>query len=209
MHLLNSLVKLAERELVQLINWAKNVPGYIDLSLSDQVHLIECCWMELLLLNCTFRSIPYHGKRLVFAPDFILESSHWEIMGMNEIFEQVSAVSESFVQFQLHKNECLLLQATVLVNAEVRRLSSCDKIHSMRQSILDAVVDTAQKYHPDNLRHVPSILLLLTHIRQAGERAVAYFQKLKLEGSVTFSDLLKEMLDSQDYTDVKVENTVS
>ena len=36
---------------------------------------------------------------------------------MNEIFEQVSAVSESFVQCQLHKNECLLLQATVLVNA--------------------------------------------------------------------------------------------
>lgn len=26
-HLLNSLVKLAERELVHLINWAKNVPG--------------------------------------------------------------------------------------------------------------------------------------------------------------------------------------
>ncbi|VDI23574.1 Hypothetical predicted protein [Mytilus galloprovincialis] len=76
----------------------------------------------------------------------------------------------------------------------------------MRQSILDAVVDTAQKYHPDNLRHVPSILLMLTHIRQAGTRAIAYFQKLKQEGTVTFSDLLKEMLDSQDYTEIKTEN---
>ena len=28
-HLLNSLVKLAERELVHLINWAKNVPGKV------------------------------------------------------------------------------------------------------------------------------------------------------------------------------------
>ncbi|XP_063426286.1 estrogen receptor-like isoform X1 [Mytilus trossulus] len=205
-HLLNSLVKLAERELVQLINWAKNVPGYIDLSLSDQVHLIECCWMELLLLNCTFRSMSYNGKRLVFAPDFVLDRSHWEVMGMTEIFEQVSAVSENFIQYQLHKNESLLLQATVLVNAEVRRLTSCDKIHRMRQSILDAVVDTAQKYHPDNLRHVPSILLMLTHIRQAGTRAIAYFQKLKQEGTVTFSDLLKEMLDSQDYTEIKTEN---
>ncbi|VDI74939.1 estrogen receptor alpha [Mytilus galloprovincialis] len=205
-HLLNSLVKLAERELVQLINWAKNVPGYIDLSLSDQVHLIECCWMELLLLNCTFRSMSYNGKRLVFAPDFVLDRSHWEMMGMTEIFEQVSAVSENFIQYQLHKNESLLLQATVLVNAEVRRLTSCDKIHRMRQSILDAVVDTAQKYHPDNLRHVPSILLMLTHIRQAGTRAIAYFQKLKQEGTVTFSDLLKEMLDSQDYTEIKTEN---
>jgi hypothetical protein len=38
-------------------------------------------------------------------------------MGMTEVFEQVSAVSENFIQCQLHKNESLLLQATVLVNA--------------------------------------------------------------------------------------------
>ena len=49
------------------------VPGYTDLSLSDQVHLIECCWMELLLLNCAFRSMEHDGKHLVFAPDFHLD----------------------------------------------------------------------------------------------------------------------------------------
>ena len=47
--------------------------GYTDLSLSDQVHLIECCWMELLLLNCAFRSMEHDGKHLVFAPDFHLD----------------------------------------------------------------------------------------------------------------------------------------
>jgi hypothetical protein len=51
--------------------------GYIDLSLSDQVHLIECCWMELLLLNCTFRSMSYNGKRLVFAPDLSIAHVLW------------------------------------------------------------------------------------------------------------------------------------
>lgn len=66
----------------------------------------------------------------------------------------------------------------------------------MRQSILDALVDIVQKYHPDNLRHTPSVLLLLTHIRQAGERGISHFQRLKNEGVVTFSDLLKEMLDA-------------
>ena len=47
--------------------------GYTDLSLSDQVHLIECCWMELLLLNCAFRSIEHGGKSLAFAPDLVLD----------------------------------------------------------------------------------------------------------------------------------------
>lgn len=125
---------------------------------------------------------------------------------MTEIFEQVAAVSEQMMQNHLHKDELLLLQAMVLVNAEVRRLASYNQIFNMQQSLLDAIVDTAQKYHPDNVRHVPAVLLLLTHIRQAGERGIAFFQRLKSEGVVTFCDLLKEMLDAQDFLEKKSSN---
>lgn len=62
--------------------------------------------------------------------------------------------------------------------------------------IVDALMDIAQRTHPENPRHVPSLILLLTHIRQAGERGIAYFQSLKREGCVTFCDLLTEMLDA-------------
>ena len=79
---------------------------------------------------------------------------------------------------------------------EVRRLSSFNKIVEMRQMIVDALVEVAQKTHPDNARRVPTLLLLLTHVRQAGERGIAYFQSLKHEGCVTFCDLLTEMLDA-------------
>uniref|UniRef100_A0AAU6R4V3 Estrogen receptor n=1 Tax=Corbicula fluminea TaxID=45949 RepID=A0AAU6R4V3_CORFM len=196
-HLLTSFVKLAEKELVFLINWAKNVPGYTELSLGDQVHLIECCWMELLLLNCAFRSMEHGGRRLVIAPDLILERPYWATLGMSDVLEQVAAVSDQLVQFHLHNEELLLLQATVLANAEVRKLASFSKLQEIRQNILDGIVDIAQKYHPDDLRHVPSLLLLLTHIRQAAERAMTYFQSVKKEGSVTFCDLLTEMLEAQ------------
>nr|BAC66480.2 estrogen receptor [Reishia clavigera] len=195
-HLLNTLIKLADRELVYLINWAKHVPGYTDLSLSDQVHLIECCWMELLLLNCAFRSMDYDGRRLVFAPDFHLDKPLWVVMGMTEILEQVSAVTEQMVHYAVTKEEQLLLKATILVNAEVRRLASFDKIMEMRQMIVDALMEVAQKSHPEDTRRVPSLLLLLTHVRQAGERGIAYFQALKHGGSVAFCDLLTEMLDA-------------
>ena len=39
------------------------------------------------------------------------------MVGMREILDQVSAVSEQMVRFDLHKEEMLLLQATVLANA--------------------------------------------------------------------------------------------
>ena len=63
--------------------------GYTCLTLSDQVHLIECCWMELLLLNCAFRSMEHEGRSLVFAPDFHLERGQWGTTGMGEVLEQV------------------------------------------------------------------------------------------------------------------------
>ncbi|BFZ07427.1 hypothetical protein BsWGS_10465 [Bradybaena similaris] len=196
-HLLNTLIKLADRELVYLINWAKNVPGYTCLTLSEQVHLIECCWMELLLLNCAFRSMEYKGRTLVFAPDFHLERQQWALTGMGDVLEQVSAVSEQMVLHGLNKEELLLLQATVLVNAEVRHMDSFVKLQDMRQVILDVFIEVAGRHQGyGNLRHAPSILLLLTHIRQAGERGITYFQRLKMEGSVTFCDLLTEMLDA-------------
>jgi len=196
-HLLNTLIKLADRELVYLINWAKHVPGYTCLTLSDQVHLIECCWMELLLLNCAFRSMEHEGRTLVFAPDFHLERQQWAVTGMGDVLEQVSAVSEQMLLYGLNKDELLLLQATVLVNAEVRPLDSFVKIQEMRQLILDVFMEVAGRHQGfNNWRHAPSILLLLTHIRQAGERGITYFQRLKVEGVVTFCDLLTEMLDA-------------
>lgn len=39
------------------------------------------------------------------------------MLGMSEVLEQVAAVSEQFVQYNLHNEELLLLQATVLANA--------------------------------------------------------------------------------------------
>ena len=92
---------------------------------------------------------------------------------------------------------CMFYKCVYFSISEVRKLASYSKLFEIRHSVLDGLVDIAQKYHPDNLRHVPSIMLLLTHIRQAAERATSYFLSLKKEGSVTFCDLLSEMLEAQ------------
>ncbi|TFK15970.1 cyclin-dependent kinase 2-interacting protein [Platysternon megacephalum] len=77
-----SLTKLADKELVHMIGWAKKIPGFIELSLYDQVRLLESCWMEVLMVGLMWRSIDYPGK-LIFAPDLVLdrEWSLWPTEG--------------------------------------------------------------------------------------------------------------------------------
>ena len=47
------------------------VEGFVELSLADQVHLLECCWLEVLMLGLMWRSVDHPGK-LIFTPDFKL-----------------------------------------------------------------------------------------------------------------------------------------
>ncbi|XP_037675572.1 estrogen receptor isoform X2 [Choloepus didactylus] len=68
------LTNLADRELVHMINWAKRVPGFVDLSLHDQVHLLECAWLEILMIGLVWRSMEHPGK-LHFAPNLLLDRS--------------------------------------------------------------------------------------------------------------------------------------
>lgn len=45
--------------------------GFVDLSLADQIHLLKCCWLEILMLGLMWRSVDHPGK-LIFSPDFKL-----------------------------------------------------------------------------------------------------------------------------------------
>lgn len=45
--------------------------GFMELSLAHQVHLLECCWLEVLMLGLMWRSIDHPGK-LIFSPDLKL-----------------------------------------------------------------------------------------------------------------------------------------
>lgn len=46
--------------------------GFVQLSLHDQVKLLESSWLEVLMIGLIWRSIHYPGK-LIFAPDLILD----------------------------------------------------------------------------------------------------------------------------------------
>ena len=49
-------------------------PGFVELSLADQIQLLKCCWLEVLMLGLMWRSVDHPGK-LIFSPDLKLNRS--------------------------------------------------------------------------------------------------------------------------------------
>lgn len=51
------LSELVDKELVATIAWAKQIPGFTDLILNDQMRLLQSTWAEILSLSLAFRFV--------------------------------------------------------------------------------------------------------------------------------------------------------
>lgn len=52
---INILSELVDKELVGTICWAKNIPGFTELILNDQMRLLQATWGEILALSLAYR----------------------------------------------------------------------------------------------------------------------------------------------------------
>lgn len=87
--MLSVLSDIYDKELVGVIGWAKQIPGFTDLPLNDQMRLLQVSWAELLTLMLAHRSIPYTG-RLYFATDFWLDERSAKECGALDLYNHVS-----------------------------------------------------------------------------------------------------------------------
>lgn len=55
-HTISVLSDLVDKELVSTIIWAKQIPGFTELVLNDQMRLLQSTWAEILALSIAFRT---------------------------------------------------------------------------------------------------------------------------------------------------------
>ncbi|XP_078418086.1 estrogen receptor 2a isoform X2 [Cetorhinus maximus] len=180
--------------------------GFLELDLHDQVQLLECCWLEVLMVGLMWRSIAHPGK-LLFAPDLILDRDEGQcVEGILEIFDMLLAATSRFRELKLQHEEYLCLKAMVLLNSSMFPRSGITEEHENREKlhkILDTITDTLiwcmsksgipPQQQATRLAH---LLMLLSHIRHASNKGMEHLYSMKCKNVVPFYDLLLEMLDA-------------
>uniref|UniRef100_A0A8D0HBI5 Estrogen receptor n=1 Tax=Sphenodon punctatus TaxID=8508 RepID=A0A8D0HBI5_SPHPU len=201
-----SLTKLADKELVHMIGWAKKIPGFIELSLYDQVRLLESCWMEVLMVGLMWRSIDHPGK-LIFAPDLILDRDEGKcVEGILEIFDMLLATTARFRELKLQHKEYLCVKAMILLNSSMFPLSSPTeepesnrKLHHLLNAVTDALVWVIAKSgipSQQQTTRLANLLMLLSHVRHASNKGMEHLLSMKCKNVVPVYDLLLEMLNA-------------
>uniref|UniRef100_A0A8C9QAA0 Estrogen related receptor beta n=1 Tax=Spermophilus dauricus TaxID=99837 RepID=A0A8C9QAA0_SPEDA len=177
---LTTLCDLADRELVVIIGWAKHIPGFSNLSLGDQMSLLQSAWMEILILGIVYRSLPYDDK-LVYAEDYIMDEEHSRLAGLLELYRAILQLVRRYKKLKVEKEEFVTLKALALANSD-----------SMYIEDLEAVQKLQDLLHEDG-----QLLLTLPLLRQTAAKAVQHFYSVKLQGKVPMHKLFLEMLEAK------------
>lgn len=67
---IDNICELAARLLFSTIEWARNIPYFPDLPVSEQVALLRLSWSELFILNAAQSALPLHTAPLLAAAGF-------------------------------------------------------------------------------------------------------------------------------------------
>ena len=64
---IDNICEFAARLLFSAVEWSKNIPGFPELQMTDQVALLRLVWSELFVLNASQCNMPLHVAPLLAA----------------------------------------------------------------------------------------------------------------------------------------------
>ncbi|KAJ3613149.1 hypothetical protein NHX12_019401, partial [Muraenolepis orangiensis] len=202
-----SLTHLADKELVLMISWAKKIPGFVELSLPDQIQLLKCCWLEVLMLGLMWRSVDHPGK-LIFSPDLKLNREEGNcVEGIMEIFDMLLSATSRFRELNLQREEYVCLKAMILLNSNMctsvpetpEELESRSRLLRLLDLVIDALVWAISKLGlstQEQTLRLGHLTMLLSHIRHVSNKGMDHLSTMKRKNVVFVYDLLLEMLDT-------------
>ncbi|KAJ8410370.1 hypothetical protein AAFF_G00203510 [Aldrovandia affinis] len=212
-----ALTRLADKELVYMISWAKKIPGFVELNLFDQVHLLECCWLEVLMLGLMWRSVDHPGK-LIFSPDLILSREEGRcVEGFMEICDLLLAATSRFRELKLQQEEYVCLKAMILLNSNMclvspnsgEVLQSRGRLLRLLDGVTDALIwaiaKTGLSFQQQSAR-LAHLIMLLSHIRHVSNKGMGHLHCMTLKKMVPLYDLLLEMLEAHVMQSTRISN---
>lgn len=192
--ILSVLIDIYDKELVGVIGWAKQIPGFIDLPLNDQMKLLQVSWAEILTLQLTFRSLPFNGK-LCFATDVWMDELLAKECGYTEFYYHCVQIAQRMERISPRREEYYLLKALLLSNCDIL-LDDQSSLRAFRDTILNSLNDVVYLLrHSSAVSHQQQLLLLLPSLRQADDILRRFWRGVARDELINMKKLFLEMLE--------------
>uniref|UniRef100_A0A1B6MHM9 Hepatocyte nuclear factor 4 n=1 Tax=Graphocephala atropunctata TaxID=36148 RepID=A0A1B6MHM9_9HEMI len=196
---INDVCDSMKQQLLYLVEWAKYIPAFTELSLDDQVALLRAHAGEHLLLGLARRSL--HLKDVLLLGNncvitrYCAEAGIAPDLDITRVGTRVmDELVRPFMEVQIDDTEFACLKAIVFFDPNAKGLSDPSRIKNLRYQIQINLEDYISDRQYDSRGRFGELLLTLPALQSITWQMIEQIQFAKLFGVARIDSLLQEML---------------
>ncbi|GAB6021969.1 hypothetical protein CHUAL_006129 [Chamberlinius hualienensis] len=191
-----NICQVADKQLLHLVEWAKHIPHFVELPISDQVVLLRAGWNELLIASFSHRSTEFPDS-IALATGLVIHRSQANGAGVGAIFDRVlTELVAKMREMKMDRTELGCLRAIVLFNPEAKGLISLHQVETLREKVYAALEEHCKTTYSDEQGRFAKLLLRLPALRSIGLKCLEHLFFFKLIGDTPIDTFLLEMLEA-------------
>ncbi|XP_014738347.1 PREDICTED: nuclear receptor subfamily 2 group F member 6 [Sturnus vulgaris] len=192
---IDNICELAARLLFSTVEWARNIPFFPELPVSDQVALLRLSWSELFVLNAAQSALPLHMAPLLAAAGFHASpmSADRVVAFMDQIRvfqEQVDKLN----RLQVDSAEYSCLKAIALFTPDACGLSDASHVEALQEKAQVALTEYERSQFPAQPQRFGRLLLRLPALRAVPASLISQLFFMRLVGKTPIETLIRDML---------------
>jgi len=160
----------ANIQLQTLVEWAKQIPHFLDLAIDDQVALLRNGWNELMIAGFSHRSVGV-SEGIVLSNGIIATRETAHEAGVGHVYDRVLVeLVGKMTEMKMDKTELGCLRAIVLYNPDAKGLVETGKVEQLRERVYASLEDYVRTTTPNETGRFAKVLLRLPALRSIGLR---------------------------------------
>ncbi|XP_072927534.1 nuclear receptor subfamily 1 group D member 1 isoform X1 [Hemitrygon akajei] len=148
----------------EVVEFAKLIPGFKDLSQHDQVTLLKAGTFEVLMVRfASLFNVKEQTVTFISGTTYSIEELRG--MGMGDLLNSMFDFSEKLSSLHLSEEELGLFTAVVLVSADRSGIENVDSVEQLQETLIRVLRALIMKNQPSEASRFTKLLLKLPDLR--------------------------------------------
>ncbi|XP_015914654.1 ecdysone-induced protein 78C [Parasteatoda tepidariorum] len=179
----------------QLVEFAKRIPGFLDLSQDDQLRTIKLSFFEVWLIHAS-RLINYREGTITFSDGTYMSRQQMEVMFDNDFVTRVFNFACWLNDLRLSDSDVALYSAIVLLNPERDGIYDSKALQLSQDKLIKALEYQWSQDHPNEQHSFLTLLNKLQDLRVIGEQHLEHLGWFRANWNyLRISPLFAEVFD--------------
>ncbi|XP_056596841.1 retinoic acid receptor beta-like isoform X2 [Triplophysa dalaica] len=192
--------ELATKCIIKIVEFAKRVPGFTGLTITDQITLLKAACLDILILRICTRYTPDQDT-MTFSDGLTLNRTQMHNAGFGPLTDLVFTFANQLLPIEMDDTETGLLSAICLISGDRQDLEEPSKVDELQEPLLEALKIYVRKRRPSKPHMFPKTLMKITDLRSISAKGAERVISLKMEIPGSMPPLIQEMLENSEGQD--------